>query len=128
MLLLTTLNAGSGYVSRVLPAEVVLGLGIGGVFVPAMNAATQRIDPRDGGIAAAVVNTSQQIGGSLGVAVLNTVATTATAGFLATRSRTEALIHGYAVAAAWAAAMLLAGAVFAAVLVTARPTKGAVHE
>jgi EmrB/QacA subfamily drug resistance transporter len=128
MLLLTTLNAGSGYVSRVLPAEIVLGLGIGGVFVPAMNAATQRIDPRDGGIAAAVVNTSQQIGGSLGVAVLNTVATTATVGFLATHSRTEALIHGYAVAAAWAATMLLAGAVFVAVLVTVRPTKGAVHE
>jgi hypothetical protein len=75
--------------------------------------------------------------------VLNTVATTATAGFLAAHSRTEALIHGYAVAAAWAAAMLFAGAVFAAVLITARPkterlrterpkterpTKGAVHE
>jgi EmrB/QacA subfamily drug resistance transporter len=124
MLLLTTLSAGSGYASRVLPAEIVLGIGIGGVFVPAMNTATQRIDPRDGGVAAAVVNTSQQIGGSLGVAVLNTVATTATAGYLGAHSRTDALIHGYAVAAAWAAAMLLAGAILAAVLITTKPTKG----
>jgi EmrB/QacA subfamily drug resistance transporter len=128
MLLLTTLSAGSGYADRVLPAEILLGLGMGAVFVPAMNAATQRVDPRDGGIAAAVVNTSQQFGGSLGVAVLNTVATTATVGYLHAHARTEALIHGYAVAAAWAAAILLAGAVAAAVLITAQPVKGAVHE
>jgi EmrB/QacA subfamily drug resistance transporter len=120
MLLLTTLNTGSGYASRVLPAEIVLGLGMGFVFAPAMNAATQRVDPREGGVAAAVVNTSQQIGGSLGVAVLNTVATTATAGAARTRPRVEALIHGYAVAAAWAAAVLLAGAVLAAVLIDER--------
>jgi MFS family permease len=118
MLLLTGLSAGSGYASRVLPAEIILGLGMGCVFGPAMNVATQRIDPRDGGVAAAVVGTSQQIGGSLGVAVLNTVATTATAGFLAGHSRTAALIHGYAVAAAWAAAILLAGAILAALLIT----------
>jgi hypothetical protein len=60
--------------------------------------------------------------------MLNTVATTATAGYLRSRPHAEALIHGYAVAAAWAAAMLLAGAVLAAVLITARPTNGAVHE
>ncbi|MCW3841614.1 MFS transporter [Micromonospora yasonensis] len=131
MLLLTTLNSASGYAGRVLPAEVLLGLGIGWVFVPAMNAATQRVDPRDGGVAAAVVNTSQQIGGSLGVAVLNTTAAAATAGYARSRPHAEALIHGYTVAAAWAAALLLAGAVLAAVLVTARPnlhgSEGAGH-
>jgi EmrB/QacA subfamily drug resistance transporter len=128
MLLLTTLSASSGYASRVLPAEIVLGLGIGGVFVPAMNTATQRVDRRDGGVAAAVVNTSQQIGGSLGVAVLNTVATTATAGYLRGHGQTDALIHGYAVAAAWAAAILLAGAILAAVLITAKQPNGAVND
>jgi EmrB/QacA subfamily drug resistance transporter len=128
MLLLTTLSAGSGYMGRVLPAEIVLGLGIGGVFVPAMNTATQRVDPRDGGVAAAVVNTSQQIGGSFGVAVLNTVATTATAAYLGSHARADALIHGYAVAAAWAAAILLAGAVLATVLITAKQPNGAVND
>jgi EmrB/QacA subfamily drug resistance transporter len=128
MLLLATLSTGSGYPSRVLPAEIVLGLGMGCVFVPAVNAATQRVDPRDGGVAAAVVNTSQQIGGSVGVAVLNTVAITATASRLRSGPHTDALIHGYAVAAVWAAAILLAGAMHAAVLVSARPTSGAVHE
>jgi MFS family permease len=125
MLLLTTLSSGSGYATRVLPAEIVLGLGLGCVFVPAMNVATQRVDPRDGGVAAAVVNTSQQIGGSLGVALLNTAAATATAGYLHAHGsgrqvHTEALIHGYTVAAGWAAATLLTGALLAAVLITAQ--------
>jgi hypothetical protein len=79
-------------------------------------------------VAAAVVNTSQQIGGSVGVAVLNTVAITATASRLRSGPHTDALIHGYAVAAVWAVAILLAGAMHAAVLVSARPTSGAVHE
>ncbi len=124
MLLLTTLDSRSGYATRVLPAEIVLGLGLGCIFVPAMNVATQRVDPRDGGVAAAVVNTSQQIGGSLGVALLNTAAATATAGYLHAHGggrqvHTDALIHGYAVAAGWAAAILLTGALLAAVLITA---------
>jgi predicted MFS family arabinose efflux permease len=124
MLLLTTLDSRSGYASRVLPAEIVLGLGLGCVFVPAMNVATQRVDPRDGGVAAAVVNTSQQIGGSLGVALLNTVAATATAGYLHAHGggrqvHTDALVHGYTVAAGWAAAILLTGALLAALLITA---------
>src|SRR5262249_37918339 len=122
MLLLTTLSVRSGYPTRVLPAEIVLGLGMGCVFVPAMNAATQRIDPRDGGVAAAVVNTFQPICGSLGVPLLNTMAATATAGYLGSHAgtptvRMEALIHGYTVAAAWAAAVLFAGALLATLLI-----------
>jgi hypothetical protein len=90
-----------------------------------MNVATQRVDPRDGGVAAAVVNTSQQIGGSLGVALLNTAAATATAGYLYAHGsgrqvHTEALIHGYTVAAGWAAATLFTSALLAAVLITAQ--------
>jgi hypothetical protein len=61
------------------------------------------------------VNTAQQIGGSLGVAVLNTIAAGATAGFLG--SRAEALVHGYSVAAGWGTAILLLAALAAAALI-----------
>jgi EmrB/QacA subfamily drug resistance transporter len=126
MLLLTRLDADSGYVSYVLPAEILLGLGVGCVFVPAINTATQRVDRRDAGVAAAVVNTSQQVGGSVGTALLNTVAATATTSYLAAHpgAATAGLTHGYAVAAGWAAGILLAAALVSLVLVNAeRPER-----
>src|SRR5919198_3140473 len=119
MLWLTRLTPDSGYVSVVLPAEMVLGIGLGCVFVPAFGTATSGVEPRDAGIASAVVNTAQQAGGSLGTALLNTVAVSATAGY-ATANATEALVHGYTVAAGWAAGILTVAAVLAAVLVTGR--------
>jgi EmrB/QacA subfamily drug resistance transporter len=122
--LLTSLPVEGGYAVRVLPAELILGLGMGCVFVPAVNLATQRVDRRDAGVAAAVVNTCQQVGGSIGVAVLNTIAAGATTAFLAkhqgpVRSHTEALVHGYRVAAAATAGLLIAAAILIAVLVNA---------
>ena len=117
MALLTQLNVDSGYLTVVLPAEVLLGLGISCVMVPAFSTATQRVDPREAGIASATVNTANQVGGSLGTAVLNTIATSATAGFAGARA--AAIVHGFAVATAWGAAILVACAVVAAVLITA---------
>jgi MFS family permease len=127
MVLLTRLGTDSGYVSYVLPAEILLGLGIGCVFVPAISTATQRIDRRDAGVASAVVNTSQQVGGSVGTALLNTVAATATTSYLAIHPRgaTAGLVHGYAVAAGWGAGILLAAAILSLVLIDAgRPESG----
>lgn len=120
MLLLTQLNPESGYAAIVLPAEIVLGIGLGCVFVPAIGTATSGVEPRDAGIASAVVNTAQQAGGSIGTALLNTIAISATAGYLASHrvDRAEALVHGYSVAAGWAAVILTVAAVLAAVLVT----------
>ena len=122
MAILISLQVNSGYMTHVLPAEILLGLGIACVMVPAFSTATQRVDPREAGVASAAVNTAQQVGGSLGTALLNTVAASATAGYLATHAiglRAEALVHGYSVATEWGTAILVLGAVAAAVLINA---------
>jgi MFS family permease len=122
MALLTFLHVNSAYATQVLPAEILLGLGVACVMVPAFSTATQGVDPREAGIASAAVNTAQQIGGSLGTALLNTIAASATIGFLG--SRPEALVHGYSVATMWGTAILLLGALGAALLITApRPPR-----
>jgi hypothetical protein len=84
-------------------------------MVPAFSTATQGVDQREAGIASAAVNTAQQIGGSLGTALLNTIAATATIGFVGLRA--EALVHGYSVATMWGTAILVLGALAAAVLI-----------
>jgi len=117
MALLTQLHVDSNYLTLVLPAEVLLGLGISCVMVPAFSTATQRIDPREAGVASAIVNTASQIGGSLGTALLNTIAISATAGFVGPRA--AALVHGFSVATGWGTAILLVGALAAALLITA---------
>jgi len=130
LLVLTRLEVGGSYLIRVLPAEVLLGAGLGCVITPAFSVATQGVGRRDTGVAAATVNTVQQVGGSLGVALLNTIAASATAGYLAaSRTRTtatvaRALVHGYTTATAWSAAILLAAGVFTAALINAhRPAR-----
>lgn len=76
-------DADAAYLVRVLPAELLLGAGLGCVLTPAMSAATAGVAPADAGIASAAVNAVSQLGGSLGTALLNTVATTVTAAALA---------------------------------------------
>ena len=119
----STIESVAYYLTLVLPAEVLLGLGISCVMVPAFSIGTLGVDRREAGIAAATVNTFQQIGGSLGVAVLNTIAASATAAYIAVNSnermRVEAIVHGFSVATQWGAAILLLGAVVAAVLINA---------
>ncbi len=122
--LLTGLSTTATYATHVLPAEVLLGLGIGCVFSPAVSVATHQVDPRDAGVTAAVVNTAQQVGGSIGVAVLNTVAAAATGGLLAAgTARSDALVAGYTTAAFWTALTLAAGALISAVLINAPAPK-----
>lgn len=122
MVWLTRLTAAGGYLGHVLPAEIVLGLGLGCVFVPAFSTATARVAPQHAGVAAAVVNAAQQVGGSVGLAVLNTVAT-ATLGHGHGHGAVApaALVHGYTRAAAWGAAIFAAAALIAAKLINARP-------
>jgi EmrB/QacA subfamily drug resistance transporter len=122
MALLTQLHVDSAYLTSALPAEVLLGLGISCVMVPAFSTATYGVDPREAGVASATVNTAQQIGGSVGTAVLNTIAITATAGFVG--PRVAALVHGFSVATGWGVVILLLGAVVAGVLINApRPKR-----
>jgi len=121
MALLAQLQPDSSYWMVVLPAELLLGIGTSCVMVPAFSIGTLGVDRREAGIAAATVNTFQQIGGSLGVAVLNTIAASATAAYLAVNQRSGlvAIVHGYSVATGWGVAILLLGALVAAVLINA---------
>ncbi|WP_327140335.1 MFS transporter [Nocardia sp. NBC_01327] len=126
MLLLTQLTPTSRYVTGVLPALVLLGAGVGCVFAPAISVATADVPHSQAGVVAAVVNAGQQVGGSLGVAVLNTVAAGAAARFLAhrpDRSAIAAVVHGYTTATAWAAALLFLAAIAAGLLINAHPRR-----
>jgi MFS family permease len=136
MLLLTQLTVDSSYWALVMPATVLLGIGMGAAFMPAMTLATQGIRPQDAGVASAMVNTSQQVGGSIGTALLNTVAASATTGWLAAHAGADparAAVHGYVTAFWWATAIMLLAALLVAVLVrtddrrtTGSPTEDAV--
>jgi hypothetical protein len=103
-----------------------LGLGLGIALVPCISTATNNADPRDVGVTSAMTNTSQQIGASIGTALLNTIAATATATYLASHTKTvqtvtAATVHGYAVASGWAAGILVLAAVVGGVLINAYP-------
>jgi len=117
MALLTQLQPAGAYLSLVLPAEVLLGLGISCVMVPAFSTATQRVDPREAGVASATVNAASQVGGSLGTALLNTVAVSAAAGFAGAQA--AAFVHGFSVATVWGVVILVLAALVATVLISA---------
>jgi predicted MFS family arabinose efflux permease len=121
MVWLTALNLTSGYASAVLPALIVTGLGLGLILPPAMSVATDRIDPADAGVASAAVNTMQQIGGSIGTALLNTLAASAATGYLAGRRPSpevlaQAQLHSYSTAYWWSAGFFVAGLLITGVL------------
>jgi EmrB/QacA subfamily drug resistance transporter len=122
--LLATLDLGSSYLGTVLPAELLVGLGMGGVFTPAIQVVTSGVDQRDAGVAAAVANVAMQVGGSLGVAVLNSIAVSATSGYVAA-DPAAALAHGYAAAAGWVAAALGVVVVLVVTGLHHRPTASA---
>ncbi|HVA52070.1 MAG TPA: MFS transporter [Acidimicrobiales bacterium] len=117
MVLFTRLTPVSDYVGHVLPGLTVLGLGLGLIFAPAIASATAAIERRDVGAASAMVNTTQQIGGSIGTALLNTIAVTVAARVLAHESgpagvlQRSATLHGYSVAFWWSAGFFATGAV-----------------
>ncbi|HTQ67128.1 MAG TPA: MFS transporter [Solirubrobacteraceae bacterium] len=121
MLHLTGLTVHSSYVTAILPSLLVLGLGFGLIFAPAMSAATLGVGTDDAGVASALVNANQQVGGSVGIALLSTFAASATTSFLAGSRPTPALlaaatVHGYTTAFAWSAAIFALGAVVAFLL------------
>ena len=121
MVLLTGLGLSSGYAANVLPALIITGLGLGLVMPPAMSLATDRIDPADAGVASAAVNTMQQIGGSIGTALLNTLAASAATSYMTGRRPTaealaEAQLHSYSTAYWWSAGFFAAGLVITGVL------------
>jgi len=99
MLWFTQIGLHTSYVTHVLPAEIVMSLGLGFVFVPFSSTALIGVAPHDAGVASALVNATQQVGGSLGTSLLNTVAASATASYIASHQgplvRAVGNIHGY---------------------------------
>ncbi|MFE6163789.1 MFS transporter [Streptomyces sp. NPDC056486] len=133
---LTFLGTESSYAGHILPGLLMLGLGLGLTFMPVMATATAGVAPQDAGVTSATVNTAQQVGGSIGTALLNTIATTSTATYLSSHlagaARTGPLtperkaqivdsgvVHGFTVAIGWAALIMLAASAVAFLLVNA---------
>jgi EmrB/QacA subfamily drug resistance transporter len=131
--LLTQLQPdGTSYFTTVLPAELLLGAGIATAMVTAFSNATLGVERALTGVASAAVNAAQQIGASVGVALLNSVAAAATVAYLATHhaqhNPASALVHGFTIATGWAALILVAGAVVAALLINAPAPAHRAHE
>ena len=132
MLWLTRIDQTSAFVSTVLPAELAISFGLAAVFVPASSTALVGIQEHDAGIASAVLNTAQQVGGSLGLALLNTFFASAVADRMTEDPAGDpgaALVYGYHVAFVWGAVFLLVAMVIGAVLISAKkddlPAEGA---
>jgi EmrB/QacA subfamily drug resistance transporter len=124
LLMLTQITPETSYVSHVLPSLLIMSSGMALVFIPLTSTALHGVGNRDTGVASAMINTSQQVGGSLGTALLNTVAATAavahitankevgiTVPGLAEKLYPYGMTHGYTVAFTVSAALLFAGAV-----------------
>jgi EmrB/QacA subfamily drug resistance transporter len=121
MVLLTRLGLDSNYAPDILVPLMIIGFGMGSTMPAAMQTATLGVDREFAGVASAMVNTSQQVGGSIGVALLNTLAATAATNYLADNSGAadalaQAAIHSYATAYWWSAGFFAFGAVLAAFL------------
>ena len=125
-LLLTRVTGHDDYASHVLPAMIVLGVGLGMTFVPITISATSGVAAADSGLASGLLTTTQQVGGSLGLAILSTVSTTRVANELDAGSTLPlALTHGFKGAFVAAAALCAVGVVVALMLLPSRPRKPA---
>jgi len=120
LLLLSQITPETSYVTHVLPALLIMSSGMALVFIPLSSTALHGVGNRDAGVASALINTSQQVGGSLGTALLNTVAATATTSYMtanATKSPLFGLTHGFTVAFTVSAALLVVGAIVLALFI-----------
>ena len=121
MAYLSRLTYTSSYAAAVLPALIFMGLAMGMVMAPSMNTATAGVLPKDAGVASALVSTMQQVGGSIGTAVLSTVAASVTSNYVtghATQSHVAliSVTHGYAAVFMISSGLFAVGAVTGALL------------
>jgi EmrB/QacA subfamily drug resistance transporter len=122
MVYLTHLGLDSSYAADILPPLMILGFAMGSIMPASMQTATLGVDREFAGVASAMVNTSQQVGGSIGTALLNTLAATAAADYLAAHLPAsaevaeQAAVHSYAVAYWWGAGFFAFGAILAGLL------------
>jgi EmrB/QacA subfamily drug resistance transporter len=130
MLMLTQITQDTAYWSHVLPAELLMSIGLAGVFIPASSTALVGVAHHDAGVASAVLNTSQQIGGALGTALLNTLFASAVTAYFVDHPLTDAsqkgvasklaFIHGYHVSFFWGAVLLFSALVVATLFINAK--------
>ena len=117
LLALTQITPETSYTTHVLPSLLIMSSGMALVFIPLTSTSLHGVSSHDTGVASAMLNTSQQIGGSLGTALLNTVAATATTTYAAANAQLGeklmpfAMTHGFTVAFQVSAALLFIGAV-----------------
>jgi EmrB/QacA subfamily drug resistance transporter len=122
MTLLTGLNLDSTYAAHVMPPLMILGFAMGSIMPASMQTATLGVDRQFAGVTSAMVNTSQQVGGSIGTALLNTLAATSAANYIADNipatadTAANAAIASYATAYWWGAAFFAVGAINAVFL------------
>jgi EmrB/QacA subfamily drug resistance transporter len=141
---MTKISVGGSYATEVLPAEILLGMGFGLTFMPVFATATAGVAPQDAGVTSAALNTAQQVGGSIGTALLNTIAVSASASYLTSHllppasvaqnpvtARTlgpkallgeaQAQVHGYMLATWAAVGFLVLAAIVGGLLINAGP-------
>ncbi len=116
MTLLAQISVDSTYAVHILPGLVVTGLGMGSIFAPSMQGATSGVHHEDAGVASATVNTMQQVGGSIGTALLSTIAASASTNYLVGSemnplTQAQAAVESYTTTFYWAAGIFAVGAV-----------------
>ncbi len=117
LLLMTRITPETAYATHVLPSLLIMSSGMALVFIPLTSTSLHAVSSHDTGVASAMLNTSQQVGGSLGTALLNTIAATASASYatanvaLGERLQPFAMTHGFVVAFRWSAVLLFVGAI-----------------
>ena len=131
VVLLTRIGVDTDYATHMLPSFVLIGVGFGLAMVPSFATATFGVPAHDSGVASAVVNTSQQVGGSIGIALLSTFAVSAMTEFMNANGRSaevlrQAAVEGFVTAFWWAAGLLALGALVTGALLRsdARPEMG----
>jgi EmrB/QacA subfamily drug resistance transporter len=125
LLWFTQVSASGSYAGDVLGPSILAGIGLGFAFVPVTIAAVSGVASAEAGLASGLINTTQQIGGALGLAILASVANSATSRSLAsgTHTRAVALTHGFSLAFAVGAGFAFVGAVLAAALISSRDSR-----
>ena len=125
MLLLTRLTPTSSYATGVLPTLLIIGVGMGCIFAPTFSTATLGVASNEAGIASAMVNTSQQIGGSIGTSLLSTIYASAVTSYLTSHPPVRgfaaaAQVHGDTTAFWWAAGIFGLGFLLVLVILPVR--------
>ena len=130
MIIFTRLTPGGAYATHVLPGLLVIGVGMGCIFAPAIGTATLGVEVRETGVASAMVNTSQQVGGAVGLALLSTLSASAATDYARAHARLPGLagaaaVHGYTTGFSVAAGIFATGLVLALLIL---PSKAGAHE